>query len=55
MPEAELTGTHLATTLNELATDPEKYVAMGTAARRQAQPDATTEIVDKIEELIART
>jgi UDP-N-acetylglucosamine--N-acetylmuramyl-(pentapeptide) pyrophosphoryl-undecaprenol N-acetylglucosamine transferase len=55
MPEAELTGTHLATTLNKLATDPEKYVAMGSAARRQAKPDATTEIVDKIEALIAHT
>lgn len=55
IPEAELTGTRLAKTLNALATDPEKYVAMGSAARRQAKPKATTEIVDKIEALIDHT
>lgn len=54
IPEAELTGTRLARTLNDLATDPEQYVAMGTAARKQAKPNATKEIVNKLEALIAR-
>jgi len=53
MPEAELTGTRLARTLNDLATNPEKCVALGNAARKQAKPNATTKIVDKIEALIA--
>jgi len=53
IPEAELTGPRLAKTLNDLATNPEHYVAMGAAARKQAKPNATTKIVDKIEDLIA--
>ncbi len=55
IPEAELTGTRLAETLNEFATNPENYVAMGSAARKQAKPNATKKIVDKIEALIANT
>lgn len=52
IPEPALTGETLAAMLNDLAKHPRRYVAMGRAARARARPDATKQIVDKLDELI---
>jgi UDP-N-acetylglucosamine--N-acetylmuramyl-(pentapeptide) pyrophosphoryl-undecaprenol N-acetylglucosamine transferase len=54
IPQSELTGEKLAAALNTLAQDPSRCHAMATAARAQAKPRATKEIVDKLEDLMSR-
>jgi len=53
IPQPDLTGEKLAETLNALAQDPARCRAMAHAARAQAKPNATKEIVDRLEQLIA--
>jgi UDP-N-acetylglucosamine--N-acetylmuramyl-(pentapeptide) pyrophosphoryl-undecaprenol N-acetylglucosamine transferase len=52
IPESALSGERLAETLNALAQDPARCKAMATAARTQAKPHATAQIVDRLEELM---
>ena len=52
IPQSELTGERLATTLLELAAEPERVGQMGTWARRTARPDAAARIVDRLEALL---
>jgi UDP-N-acetylglucosamine--N-acetylmuramyl-(pentapeptide) pyrophosphoryl-undecaprenol N-acetylglucosamine transferase len=52
--EADLNGDLLATRLSALSRDPQRYIEMGRRARRNALPDATKAIADKLDELLAR-
>jgi len=53
IPESALNGDSLAQALNALASNPDRCIEMGAAARQNAKPDATTKIVDHLEKLIA--